>query len=168
MEIKLCAVQPNEWETIRNLWEKYDYETSLYDMDDVDDLGLYNSEDFNFYLIKDVKWAYFITVDNKIAGFVIITDFSVIDKIEVDYQISEFFIMKKYCRLGVGKHVFKDILRQYKGRFQIVCNPQNTIAVQFWTKVVNEYTNGNYKIISSAPDFMYPSGVSGNVFVFEN
>ena len=106
MDIELRCVHIEERETLSNLWEKYDYDFSKYDNRDVDELGLYGCKDLDYYWTKKDMWKYFITVDGKLAGFVMVSNLPVVGAQETDYQIGEFFVMRKYRRLGVGKKVF--------------------------------------------------------------
>lgn len=168
MNIELRSIQLEERETLLNLWEKYDYEFSRFDHRDVDEFGLYGCKDLDYYWTKEKKWPYFITVDGKLAGFVMVTDLPVVESTETDFQIGEFFVMTKYRRLGIGRHVFFQVLSKHKGRQQLVRHPNNTASVHFWDNVINEYTKGQYTLIQSHPEFLYPDGTPGDIFFFES
>jgi len=168
MNIALRPIQPSERETLRNLWEKYDYDFSKFDQSDVDASGLYSSKAFDYYWTKENVWPYFITVDGKLAGFVMVTDIPEVEGTETDFQIGEFFVMVKYRRLGIGRHVFFQLLDKHKGRYQLMRHPKNTAAALFWDNVINEYTKGQYTLIQSYHGFTYPDGTPGDAFIFES
>jgi len=107
MIIEVTAVQRDEKEILRNLMEKYDYELSQYGGDDVNKLGLYGFDYLDNYWQEGAKrWAYFIKVDGKLAGFaLILSDYFYLDDRESDYVMSDFFVMYKYRKAGVGKFV---------------------------------------------------------------
>jgi len=168
MNVELRPIQLNEREVLRNLWEKYDYEFSQYDKIDVDEQGLYGCEDLNYYWTKERKWMYFVMVDGKMAGFVMLTDIPVIDDTEVDFTLGEIFIMYKYRRSGVGKRVFFEVMDRHKGRVQLVRHPSNVASVGFWDNVINEYTGGKYELVRSHPEWVYDDGMLGDVFFFNS
>ena len=166
MCIEIRPIQAHERDTLHNLWEKYDYEFSQYDKSDVNDAGLYGCKDLDYYWTKERKWMYFVIVDGKLAGFVMLTDIPEIEGTEVDWTIGEFFIMYKYRRLGVGKQVFLMILNQHKGRIYLRRHPKNIASVHFWDNVISEYTKGRYELIKSHPKTVYPDGTLADVFFF--
>jgi len=167
MNITLRPIHPEEKETLRDLWEKYDYDSSEYDRSDVNELGLYGEGTLNWYWTKGSYWAYFIVVDAKLAGFVILTDRPVIEGTQMDSQVGEFFVMRKYRRMGVGRRAFEQAFALHTGRHQIVRHPKNAAAVRFWDTVVNEHTKGQYTLLPSHPGFVYQDGTAGDVFIFE-
>jgi len=168
VRVDLKQVEEDEKEVLRNMLEKYDYEFSQYDKRDVNDLGLYGYKYLDYYWTEENRWAYFILVDDKLAGFVMVNDYSEVDFRETDFQLAEFFVMYKYRRAGVGRQAFFKVLDLHKGRWQLRRHPANTSSVYFWDKVIDEYTNGNYELIRACPGAMYDDGTLGDVFFFEN
>ena len=75
--------------------EKYDYEFSQYDQRDVNHLGLYGYDYLDYYWTEADRWAFFIKVDQKLAGFVMINTYREVE-VESRYSMAEFFVMHKY------------------------------------------------------------------------
>ena len=144
MNITIELVKKDEKEILRNLLEKYNYEFSLYDDRDVNDLGLYGYDYFDCYWTEENRYPFFVKVDGKLAGFVLLNDHSDLDT-EINYAISEFFVMYKYRRYGIGKYVVKYLFDNYKGKWQLKYHTKNEISQHFWLKIVDEYTNGKYE-----------------------
>ena len=167
MNIELRPIQSHERETLRNIWEKYDYEFSQFDHRDVDEFGLYGDKDLAYYWSKETKWLYFILVDAKIAGFAAVTNLPIVEDTKTDFQIGEFFVLFKYRRLGVGKAAFFQLLALHPGQHQLVRHPQNTLSVHFWNHVVAAYTKGHYTLVQAHPGFLYADGTPGDVFFFK-
>jgi len=172
MQVKLKRVELDKKEVLINLIEKYDYEFSQYIPWDVDERGLYCNDDE----VADCYWqtdgndaAYFIEVDEKLAGFVMVANASGLGDRETDYMISEFFVMHKYRRSGVGKQAFFDVLSKHKGRWQVFYFPENISASNFWERVIKEYTKGHYELIQSHPhpDYLF-NDTFRNVIYFDN
>ena len=57
--------------------------------------------------------------------------------------------MKKYRKMGVGKEVSMKIFDMFPGSWEISQWTKNLRAQRFWSKVVDEYTNGKYNTFNS-------------------
>ncbi len=165
MIITIEPVKKEEKEILKNLLEKYDYEFSQYDNRDVNNLGLYGYDYLDNYWTEENRYPYFIKADGKLTGFVMVNDYPEI-KIDTDYSISEFFVMYKYRRCGIGKYAVRYILDTYKGKWQLTYHPKNKISQEFWNKTIEEYTNGKYEKIENNPEALYEDGTIGHVLIF--
>ncbi|MED9905321.1 MAG: hypothetical protein UFG06_14215 [Lachnospiraceae bacterium] len=87
-----------------------------------------------------------------------------------DYCLSEFFVMHKYRRNGIGKEAVNLVLNKHHGKWQLKRHPHNTVSVKFWDKVISEYANGNFKPVKNYPnsEVNYEDGTPAEVFFFEN
>jgi len=167
MNIELVPVGIGEKEILRNLLEKYDYEFSQYDQRDVNDLGLYGYDYLDHYWTENDRWAFFIKVDQKLGGFVMVNTYPEVDE-PTDYTVAEFFVMHKYRGRGVGKYAAFQVFNMFSGKWQLKRHPQNMNSVHFWNKVIHEYTGGNYVYMPGHPQAMYDDGSHGDVFLFES
>ena len=149
MNIEIVAVQRDEKEILRNLMEKYDYELSQYGGDDVNKLGLYGFDYFDNYWQEGAKrWAYFIKVDGKLAGFAMfISDYFYLKDKKSDYMMNDFFVMYKYRGRGVGKFAANYLFDMYKGVWELNTVNINTTSVTFWEKIIGDYTGGAYELL---------------------
>lgn len=168
--VELVKVQKEEKSILSNLLEKYDYEFSQWEKTDVDDNGLYGYEYLDCYFNEENRFPYFIKVNGKLAGFVMISDYPEVPQYKTDFCLSEFFVMYKYRRGGVGREAACKVLDLHHGKWQLKRHPHNIGSVYFWDKVVSDYTHGNYKIIPAYPNHEvdYEDGTPADVFFFEN
>jgi len=166
MNINLKIVKEEEKEILRNLLEKYEYEFSKYTKQDVNHLGLYGYSYLDYYWTEKNRWAYFIIVDKKLAGFVMVIDLPEVSDRSTDFQMAEFFILHKYRRMNVGKKAVFEIFNKHLGDWQLKVHPENKTSIHFWTNVINEYTNGKYEIIENYPDTEYEDNTLGNIYFF--
>ena len=168
--LQISLARPQEKETLRNLMEKYLCEFSQWELTDVDEQGLYGYQWLDFYFTEKNRWPYFLRVDGKLAGFVRVNDFPEVPEEKMDYCISEFFILPRYRRRGVGKEAVFRILDMHRGKWQLKRHPHNIPSVHFWNRVVNEYTRGNFRLIEGYPnpEVNYEDGTPADVFFFEN
>lgn len=100
MNIELKRVAADEKEILRNLLEKYDYEFSQWDKRDVNKLGLYGYEYLDNYWTEKNRFAYFILVEEHIAGFVMVNNYPEAEDQKTDFTVAEFFVMYKYRKCG--------------------------------------------------------------------
>jgi predicted acetyltransferase len=166
MDIIIEPVKREEKEILRNLLEKYRYEFSQYDDTDVNDIGLYGYDYLDNYWTENNRFPFFIRVNKKLAGFIMINDYPEV-KIETKYTLSEFFIMYKYRRQGIGKYVVSYVFTKFRGKWQLKYHPRNETSKIFWTKTVGEYTNDKYELITNDPGAIYEDGTIGHILIFE-
>jgi len=164
MNIEIKKVCIDEKEILRNLMEKYDYEFSQYEDKDVNNFGLYGYEYIDHYFTEENRFPYFIKVDTKLAGLIMVCNYKDID-FGTEYSMSEFFVMYKYKRQGIGKYSVNYIFNQFKGKWQITYAQKNKPAMEFWNKIVNIYTNGNYKKIENFKK--YDDDLIRDILIFE-
>ena len=167
MKLELVPVPIEDREILSNLLEKYNYEFSQYDQRKVNNLGLFGYKYLDYYWTENKRWAFFIKVDDHLAGFAMVNDFPEADE-PVDYSLSEFFVMFPYRRSGVGKWAAFQVSDRCHGKWQLMRHPKNIPSVHFWNKVVSEYTHGHYRLAEGYPNARYDDGTLGDIFFFEN
>jgi len=167
MNISIEPVKIEEKEILQNLSELYIYELSQYSPIDVNDMGLYDDlDDLDLYWIEENRYPFFIKVDNKYAGFLLVYDGRQLEEIQSNYTLDEFFVLYKYKQQGVGKYCAEYIFDKFKGKWQIWFHPRNTVAGKFWAKAISEYTKGKFELKKNTVP--YYDGTIGNTFVFDS
>lgn len=165
MEIAITPVKLEEKEILRNLLEKYNYEFSQYDNEEVNSLGLYGYDWLDCYWTEENRFAFFIRVQNQLAGFFMVNDYPE-SKIRTDYCMAEFFVLYKYRRGGVGSYAANWAFDHFPGTWQLKRHPKNRASVLFWDRVVREYTKGNYQISEGIPGTEYGDGTPAEFLFF--
>lgn len=110
----------------------------------------------NYFTDKD-RDAYFIKKDDKYIGMCMVNEYLKINN--QGKSISEFLILPKYRRNHIGKRVAYDIFEMYRGDWEVQPMENNPGAYNFWKNIINEYTNGNYKIEKNSKE---------DIFIFNN
>jgi len=165
MDIQLEKVDYVDKEILQNLLELYCYEWSQYDKLDVNQFGSYGYE-VRDYWIEENHYPFFIKVNGKFAGFVLIDNHFDVRR-DYDFAISEFFVMYKYRKAGVGRYVAKIIFDMFHGNWELKRHPKNIAGVYFWNKIIDEYTNGKFELIKSCQEVIYQDGTFADIFFFE-
>lgn len=143
MKVTVQKVDIAEKHILRNLLELYRYDFSEFYHDDVNEEGLYGYQYLDLYWTEAERHPFIIRVDGKLAGFALIREIA--NQEWTYYWMTEFFVLRKYRRKGVGKIAAFTIFNMFPGKWQIGQIEQNIPAQKFWRKVISEYTNGNFK-----------------------
>lgn len=165
--ITLEPVAIGQKEILRNLLEKYDYEFSQYEDNDVNDLGLFGYDYLDYYWTEKNRWAFFIRVEGKLAGFAMVNDFPESER-RTDYCLSEFFILYKYRRCGVGSYVARWLWDRFPGSWHLKYHPHNLPSVEFWNRAVDSYTGGKFERLEGDIEATkYRDGTQGMLLFFD-
>lgn len=165
MHCSLDPVSADEKEILRNLLEKYLYEFSQYDLCEVNALGLYGYGYLDNYWTEDNRWAYFIRVDGKLAGFAMVNDYMELRR-DGQYNMAEFFVLHKYRRMGIGRQAALELFARFPGRWELKYHPHNTASAAFWHSVVQEGAKV-FTLYENVEEFAYPDGTPGEIFFFD-
>ncbi|MGC6588334.1 GNAT family N-acetyltransferase [Paenibacillus sp. Dod16] len=130
---------------IVNLMQLYLYDFTKYLDISVNDQGLflpYPDLD-EFWKKRERKYPYLITFDQRPAGFALIERMD--DALDADYYMTEFFVMQKYRRTGLGTWAATRLFDHFQGRWKVTQISSNIPAQAFWRKVIEAYTGGRYE-----------------------
>jgi predicted acetyltransferase len=157
-------VSEDEKQTLFRLLQLSEYDFSEFISTDVNDEGIYEYDYFDCYFTDEDRFIFTLKVNGKYAGIALINNYAYVIKSENAICMAEFFILKKYRRKGFGKLFVYKIFDSLRGDWELFQHKVNTIALKFWTTIIGEYTNGNYKAIDITND----DGFEGKVFIFNN
>ena len=91
------------------------------------------------YWNKPNHFPYWIKVNDQVAGFVLINDYTVGPNNVL--SISEFYIGPKYRGKDVGSKAVELALALKPGKWEIRVLKDNVSAQQFWEKVLSKHVN---------------------------
>ena len=145
MSFVLLQASKEDKTAIENLMQFYIYDFTEFIEYDVEDTGLFapypHLEDY--WREENNKFPYVIKNDDKYVGFVLV---KLIESADRRYfSIAEFFIMKKYRRLGIGKAIAVQVFDLHKGQWEVFQKDSNKPAQVFWKAVIKEYTKGKFR-----------------------
>lgn len=145
MSFEIYEVKENEKQIILNLMQLYTYELSFFE-DETTNFQLLNtglfamSKYIELYWKEENRHPYILKCNGVLAGFVL-------ERFNEENmnEIAEFFVLNKYRKLGAGTFMAKEMFKRYKGKWEIRTLLKNNRAQEFWRKVVNDASNGNYE-----------------------
>ncbi|MHB1001300.1 MAG: GNAT family N-acetyltransferase [Armatimonadota bacterium] len=139
MNVELLTADNSNYDTVLNLSQYYIYDMSEYTGWPCSKIGQFTGCDEFFEDWRSGKnHPYIIQVDGELAGFTGIKYDAHLD----EYEIQEFFILRKFRHRGVGRSIAFMIFDRYQGNWVVRQLSVNIPAVKFWQSVIDGYTNG--------------------------
>ncbi len=157
MDVQLLEASYEDKPVLRNLLELYLYDFSEFIDCDVNEHGLYDYGYLDHYWTEEGRCPFLIRVDGKLAGFVLV--WAKGQGADRHLLITEFFVMRKYRRRGVGKQAAFQAFDRFSGVWRIGEVKTNTPAVAFWRAIIAEYTRGSFQDVTGDPDWEGPMQV---------
>lgn len=140
MRVELVKASKEEKEKLFDLLQVYLKEFDDIFHFDIDENGKYKYKFFDLYWIEPNRIPFFIKVDDKIAGFILVNLNGIFSNTPDTHTISEFFVKK-----GLGEKAAEKVFETFPGNWNIRQREKNTGAIEFWRKVIERYTKGNFK-----------------------
>ena len=144
MDVQLVPVTFEQKPVLRQLLELYAHDFSEYDDADVNEHGLYGYKYLDHYWTEPDRHPFFIVVDGRLAGLVLVNSYCYVVKEPDAKSIAEFFVMRKYRRNGVGRAAAIKAFAMFPGTWEVLQHGANAPSYRFWEKVIGEYTEGRY------------------------
>ena len=151
----------SERSLIRRMMELYLHDFSEFDGTDLDEHGQFGYGDLDYFWFEPTHAAFLVTVDEKLAGFVLVDNEVVLDGSE--RSITEFFVLRKYRRQGVGQQVATAVFNQFPAKWEVRVIAENLPAQTFWRQVIAGYTGNQFEETNRDDDDW-----QGPVFSFDN
>lgn len=127
---------------IRRMMELYNYDFSEFDGADLDAHGTYGYDYLDHYWVEAGRHPFIVRVDGKLAGFVLVSRHTLV--VPDGHAISEFFILRKYRRRGIGQQVAFGVFDRFPGPWEVREIAANVPAQRFWRRVIDRYTAGAF------------------------
>lgn len=141
--IELIPASLKDYPIVQNMGRFYAYDMSEYLGKEkgweMPEDGLYECIDFKKYWHTDDAFPFLIRYANELAGFVIVDKKG--SSPEIDFNMAQFFILRKFKDQKIGKYVAHQCFDKFKGIWEIMVMPGNEGAYRFWRRTVKKYTN---------------------------
>lgn len=141
MHIEIHETTEQDRPILENLYQFYLYDYTDFETWDVEATGRYDLSDVDDCWVNPDRFTYLIWVDGALAGFVLIDLLREKGLIEM----TEFFVMRKYRRRGVGAAVARQMFDRFRGRWRVAELDRNVSAQRFWRRVIGEYTGSQFE-----------------------
>ena len=145
MRVELRQAREHEVPVLRRLMQLYLYDFAAIDDWAIGDDGLYgNAATIEGFWTDPRMTSYLVRADGVLAGFVLSRDGAYFAG-DGTRDISEFFILRRHRRRGIGGEVARRMFDAFPGKWEVTQLASNVEAQKFWRRVIGEYTGGRYE-----------------------
>ncbi len=144
MNINLEPILLEQKSVFMQMMELYMYDFSEFSDADINEYGYFGYSRIDDYWNEEGRYPFFIRVDEKLAGLVLVRSCCEYNDLPNPHNIAEFFVMKKYRRKGVGNVAAMKVFDMFPGSWEVSQWTNNLSAQNFWKQVISEYTKGKY------------------------
>ncbi len=149
-KITLVLIKFEQKQIVWKILQDYLQELSQFGRQKKNEKGEYPYQYFDSYWEDNKRYPFFIMIDNEIAGFIFVNNHSVLSEDNNLHAIGEFYILPKFRKIGIGKEAAFQIFNQFSGKWEVSQLNGNLQAIEFWRKVINEFTKDRYKEINNS------------------
>ena len=138
--VTLTPVEESQRQIITNLIQLYKYDFSEFAevgsrYGEVGPDGRFVYEELDSYWREDGRFALKVEADGRLAGFVLVNRWSALNRL-LDHSVAEFFVLRKYRRIGVGSRAARVLFERWPGRWEVSVARYNKPALSFWRKAI--------------------------------
>jgi predicted acetyltransferase len=134
---------------LNRLLQLYAYDFSEFMGFDVGDDGIFfGGESRVTYRPEPWRHAFFLRVEGRLAGFVILDEKSRITEDPDVIDVAQFFVMRKYRRSGVGTAAAIRAFDLYPRKWEVRQTASNVAATAFWRKTIAAYMGGRFQEVA--------------------
>lgn len=130
-------------EIVRNLIPLYIHDLSAFTDFDVEDDGTFRAPpSFAAYWEHADRHPFLLRADGKIVGFALIRQ---LESDPLTFDMGEFFILRRYRRIGAGRAAACALFDRFKGRWEVRELNNNLPAQSFWRRIIADYTGDDFE-----------------------
>jgi predicted acetyltransferase len=170
MEIEVLRATAQDKPAVQRLMQFYLYDFTEFLNLDMDENGVFMEGILDSYFPGDeTRTPYLIKVNGKLAGFILVSDQVLLDESKGAKCIKEFFVMRRYRRVGIGGTALKNLLDMEPSAWEVRVVARNQPAIHFWEAALHKLTHGNFSRRDmddeqwKGPVFTFESGIENRV-----
>mgnify|MGYP000082201789 CR=1 FL=1 len=145
MELSMELVTKERKHIISRLMQFYLYDFTRYLDFDLNEEGVFPAYPGleSYWHSGNNKYPFLIIADGNIAGFALVD--RLLRNSEGQFYMTEFFVMQKYRRSGVGTWAAHSLFDMFPGDWKVSQVRANTPARDFWHRAIGSYTKKPFK-----------------------
>jgi predicted acetyltransferase len=143
-DVELVSVTAAQGTALGNLLQLYTYDYSELLGFDIGDDGLFPSTRPDEFWTDPRFRPFLVRAGGRLAGFAIVDSQSRLTG-EALWDMSEFFVLRRHRRTGVGTRAAFALFDAFPGRWEVREVARNTPAQAFWRSVIGRYTSGRFQ-----------------------
>ena len=144
MDVEITTARSEDEERLKALLQLYAHDFSEIMDIDVDDDGRFALPPLAVYFEGARHHAFLFRVGGKLAGFALVEQRSRLTGDAHVNDVSEFFVMRRYRRHGVGNRAAAWLFDRFPGPWEVRERAENVAATAFWRRAIGAYIGGRF------------------------
>jgi predicted acetyltransferase len=149
--------------TLANLLELYAHDFSEFHDLELGDDGRFGYKNLSLYWSEPDRHPFLVRRDGILAGFALVKRGSEISGDKGVWDMAEFFVIRRYRRLGIGTQTAHEVWRGFPGSWEVRVLQSNVVACNFWERAIAAFTGE-----STDPAGVEKDGECWKLFSFES
>ena len=145
MNIEIAEARAEHRGVLSALMELYQYDFTEYTAEDVGDDGRFGFDRLNSYFEEAARHPHLLRIDGHWAGLALVREGVEFLDGRTGFDMTEFFVMRKYRRHGAGERLATAMFDRYRGMWQVREMRVNERAQSFWRAIIARYTSGAFE-----------------------
>ena len=139
-EVELVPAGREQEPILANLLELYSHDFSEFVDLELGPDGRFGYVQLPLYWQEQNRYPFLIQVDGHIAGLAFVTQKSRLTGDPSVYDMSEFFVARKYRKRGVGTLIAEQMWQRFPGPWEVRVLKNNLPAAAFWRFAISKFT----------------------------
>jgi predicted acetyltransferase len=148
---------------LANLLELYAHDFSEFLDLELGEDGRFGYRDLALYWSDPNRHPFLVRMDGKLAGLVLVKRGSGVSGDETVWDMTEFFVVRRHRRCGIGTAIAHTVWRRFPGRWEVRVMEANHAAQHFWARAIARFTGEAIQPVRFEKD-----GTSWHLFSFES
>ena len=156
--MEIIDIQPQHNALVRSMYHCYLHDLSEFDGPyHLDEQGNWQPDYLDYWLAgKPGALAHLIRHDDQYIGlafsgappFPYMSD-------NRDFRFCEFFILRAYRQSGLGRRAALEVLKKYRGHWEMVVLPENQPALSFWRAIIADLDADRFRRATTDEGIVY-------------
>lgn len=139
-QVEVIPATADQEAILANLLELYAHDFSEFLPLQLDESGRFGYKNLPLYWTDPDRFPFLIRVDGKLAGFAFVRRGSEVSESKSVWDMAEFFIVRAYRRMGIGKKAAHEVWRKFPGHWEVRVMEANRDALPFWSRAIAVYS----------------------------
>jgi predicted acetyltransferase len=141
LQIEMIPATSDQEPILANLLELYAHDFSEFHDIEVGEDGRFGYKQLPLYWHEEGRRPFLVRVGGRIEGLVLVKRWSEMTGDANVWDMAEFFILRRYRRLGIGTRVAHEVWRLFPGQWEVRVMEANAGAQEFWKSAIAAFVN---------------------------
>lgn len=138
--IEVVPARREQEPILANLLELYAYDFSEFHDIELGADGRFGYSALPLYWEETGRHPFLVSVDGKLAGFILVKRGSDLTDNDAVWDVAEFFVLRAYRRQGIGTHIAREVWKKFPGQWEVRVMESNIAARDFWAHAISIHT----------------------------